>query len=720
VGAEAHVTPAGKDPWLESEPELSARLLRPMLRFYEKRWGRSSLEQFASRMGTTLEVLQDKDRWFSVERFLAFIRAMAADTGDPDIAYKAGRAFVEPGIIGVEGYLIRALLTPRAVYEQAAVISARYSRVTDWKFDVQSRNRATVTFRPKSLDKDDWHFCRNRIGTLEAVPLAFGLPQAHVEHPECLHDGGEKCVYLLHWTNLSRWIRPALGLAVVCLLVGAGAALSGASFGLPVALAGGVLGAGATLGAFAASRRIVTQSAEIGDGRVETMQTLLEENKRRVEQLLLLQAVNEEVARHLEEEPLIDAVLDTLARSSTWERAMVMLVDEDAGFLQDARVRGFAEPAAKRLGALRISLAPDGDDARLFGHIVRDGNAVLIEDVAEYATNLKPENRKLLEDLGSSSLVAVPVEAQGEKLALIIVDRVASEVPLDTKDRDQLRSVAAALGKALSNARLFGRVRRELAKNQKFTHFLPPPIVAKIQDDPEAALLLGGTRKSMAVMFCDIAGFTPLTASCPPEEVVRGLNAWFAISDPAIEACGGIVDKRMGDGILVVFLEEDSPGRDGRHPVERAAAAAVAMSQSLEAAGAALTKVAPAFEGMKVRWAVHYGEVIAGNLGSHSRMEYTVIGDAVNTASRLEELTPADSAWFTGEAVKAVPGLLTSAVFEQEVTLRGRDTSTEVWSIPLDAAATATGTWQAEDLVGSATAAVLTSMTLPPIKDDEG
>ena len=119
------MTPAGKDPWLESEPELSARLLRPMLRFYEKRWGRSSLEQFASRMGTTLEVLQDKDRWFSVERFLAFIRAMAADTGDPDIAYKAGRAFVEPGIIGVEGYLIRALLTPRAVYEQAAVISAR-------------------------------------------------------------------------------------------------------------------------------------------------------------------------------------------------------------------------------------------------------------------------------------------------------------------------------------------------------------------------------------------------------------------------------------------------------------------------------------------------------------------------------------------------------------------------------------------------------------------
>ena len=707
-----------KDPWLESEPELNARLLRPMLKFYAKRWGRASLEEFAARQGTTLEVLEDQDRWFSSDRFIAFNRAMVVETGDPDIIYKAGRAFVEPGIIGVEGYLIRALLTPRAVYEQAAVITARYSRVTDWKFDVQSENRATVTFVPTSRDKDDYHFCRNRIGTLEAVPLAFGLPQAHVEHPECLHEGGDKCVYVLHWTNLSRWIRPLLGLAVLCLAGGGAATLSGAAFGVPLAFAGGLMGAAATLGAFSATRRIVAQSAEIGDGRVEHLQSLLEQNKRRVEQLLLLQQVNEAVGRHLEEEPLIDAVLDTLARASSWDRSMVMLVDAETGQLNRTRSRGFDAAGAERLAQLSISLTPDGSDARLFGHILRDGAPVLIEDVDDYASKLKPENAQLLRDLGSSSLVAVPVEAQGEKLALIVVDRISEVVALDTKDRDQLRSIAAALGKALSNARLFSRVRRELAKNQKFTQFLPPPIVEKIQGDPEAALQLGGKRASLAVMFCDIAGFTPLTASCPPEEVVRGLNAWFAIADPAIEACGGIVDKRMGDGILVVFLDEEASGRDGRHPVERAAAAAVGMAQSLDAARPAIARVAPTFADMQVRWAVHHGEVIAGNLGSHSRMEYTVIGDAVNTAARLEEITPADAAWFTGEAVRAVPGGLMSAVFEQETTLRGRKTPTEVWSIPLDAAATATGTWRAMDLVSSATAAVLTSMELPPLEDE--
>jgi class 3 adenylate cyclase len=698
------------DTWLASPPELNARLLRPMLRFFESRWGRPALEAFAARQGTHLEVLEDQDRWFGTERFMAFNRQMIEETGDRDIIYKAGRAFVEPGIIGVDGYVIRALLTPRAVYEQAVVITSRYSRVTNWQFDIQGESRATVTFRPISREKDDREFCRNRIGTLEAVPMVFGLPQARVEHPTCLHEGGDACVYDVQWTNLSRWVRPLFAATVVCLSAGGLLLALGNPIGTQLVLGGGALGAIVTLGAFSATRRVVAQAARIGDGRVEHLQSLLEDNKRRVEQLLLLQAVNEAVGRHLDEGPLIDAVLDTMARASTWDRALVMMVDNEAGVLTRTRARGFAPAAEARLAALEISLTPKDDDARLFGNIVRNGQPVLIVDVAEYTSRLTPANAELLRDLESTSLVAVPVESQGEKLALIVVDRVGGAAALDARDRDQIRSVAAALGKALSNAMLYGRVRRELAKNQKFTHYLPPPVVALIQRDPEAALQLGGQRTSLAVMFCDIADFTHLTANRPPEEIVRGLNAWFAIADPAIEASGGIVDKRMGDGILVVFL--DAPERTGTavHPVQRAATAAVTMHRSLEAAREALAVVAPGFAGVTVRWAVHYGEVIAGNLGSHSRMEYTVIGDAVNTAARLEEITPARAAWFTGEAVRAVPGGLAEAEYLHSTTLRGRATATEVWGLQLDAPLAGEGDRDTSALVGHAADLVLDSL----------
>jgi adenylate cyclase len=100
---------------------------------------------------------------------------------------------------------------------------------------------------------------------------------------------------------------------------------------------------------------------------------------------------------------------------------------------------------------------------------------------------------------------------------------------------------------------------------------------------------------------------------------------------------------------------------------------------------------------MKVRYAIHYGTVTIGNFGSDHRMEYTVIGDTVNTCARLEELTPAGEIWLTGQAVNAPDSPLFGAVFEDRITLRGYDYETELWSIPEGSVASNTGTWSLED-----------------------
>ena len=237
--------------------------------------------------------------------------------------------------------------------------------------------------------------------------------------------------------------------------------------------------------------------------------------------------------------------------------------------------------------------------------------------------------------------------------------------------------------------------------NQKFGQYLPPQAVAEIRADPEARLRLGGKRRELAIMFTDIAAFTKTSAALDPEEVVRGLNAWFAITDPVIRQCKGIVDKRMGDGILVVFLPEEDQ-RVGRHPVERAAAAAVGMQNALEALRGVLEVDVPGFAQMRVRHAIHYGSAIVGNMGSQERMEYTVIGDAVNVCARLEEITPAGSIWVSGEAVEAIEGGLTGAVWEAAPTLRGKSEPTQIFSLDIDADATASGTWAAAGLTGEA------------------
>ncbi len=142
--------------------------------------------------------------------------------------------------------------------------------------------------------------------------------------------------------------------------------------------------------------------------------------------------------------------------------------------------------------------------------------------------------------------------------------------------------------------------------------------------------------------FSDIRNFTARTESSPPEMVITDLNAWFTEAVEAICDHDGVVDKFIGDGILAVF------GLDGdMSACEKAVACAREMLVRLERLNPTLS--APIDIGI----GIHKGEVLAGILGSPERLEFTVIGDVVNTASRIEGMTRRlDASVLISEAVK--------------------------------------------------------------------
>jgi class 3 adenylate cyclase len=687
------LTPAGPalaatDRWLSSEQHLSARLLQPLLKFYELQFGRQQLEELVSSLGTTLDVLQDPDAWFSTDRFIEMNTAMIAATGDEGLPHLAGRALTWPGMLGAERLFIRALANPRTAFLQIGKVSSRYSKVTDWDVVMTGPTTGRATVKLSEGARDHLTFCQNRIGVFEAVPEVFDLPPARVVHPTCLHRGDAACVYEIHWVRRRSWTRIAWVVAVVTSLAGGLLGMQGAALAaLVIAMIGG-----ATAVSVFSTRREQADTEEFTRAHVSELGQLLERNKRRAEELHTLSRITEATRHLLDEGELVDAVLSTLREELDYRRVLLLRVDDAGAWLGGGRSLGFEEHA-EAVEGLRLSLDPEGLDERLFGRIVHGGQAVLVDDVEGYGRQLKPENAAVLSAVGTPGFVAAPVEGRGRKIGLLVVDNGPDGAPLGARDRNVLGSVAAVLGSAISNARLFRRIQDELMINRKFRQYLPEQVVEQVRARPEEALALGGDERHVAVMFVDIASFTAMSARRSPSEVVRGLNAWFSITDPVIERCNGIVDKRMGDGILVVFLHEDG-GRGGRHPVQRAAAAAVGLHHALDDARDALRERVPAFAGMAIRCAIHYGPAIVGNMGSERRMEYTVIGDTVNTAARVEEQTPAGAVWLSGEAVDAVPGGLEGATKVQEVTLRGRSVRTSLWAIEVDAAATSTGTWE--------------------------
>jgi adenylate cyclase len=140
---------------------------------------------------------------------------------------------------------------------------------------------------------------------------------------------------------------------------------------------------------------------------------------------------------------------------------------------------------------------------------------------------------------------------------------------------------------------------------------------------------LGGEARDVSVLFSDIAGFTPLSEQCTPQRLAADLNAYFSAMTQIVEEHGGFVDKFIGDAVVAVF---GAPVADPRH-AENAVRAAVKMRDLLNDPAC---KLAIGDGRIRARIGVNTGSVLVGNIGSPRRFNYTVMGDAVNLASRLE------------------------------------------------------------------------------------
>ena len=174
-------------------------------------------------------------------------------------------------------------------------------------------------------------------------------------------------------------------------------------------------------------------------------------------------------------------------------------------------------------------------------------------------------------------------------------------------------------------------LRRSMLVARKLSGYLSSDLTERIVQDPDLQLTLGGKHTDAAVLFVDIVGFTARSERIEPDQLVAELNVYFGHVDPNVVAHQGVIDKRIGDGIMAVFVPREDDETD---VAVRALRCAMGMIRSLEGCNADLAaRGARPFE---IRIGIASGGLIQGNMGSDVRLEYTVIGDVVNLAARLE------------------------------------------------------------------------------------
>ena len=214
-----------------------------------------------------------------------------------------------------------------------------------------------------------------------------------------------------------------------------------------------------------------------------------------------------------------------------------------------------------------------------------------------------------------------------------------------------------------------------IAANQKLRKYMAEPLVYSVLNSPKAPEL-GGERGQVTVLFLDFANFTPLAEQLPPDNVVCILNDYYALLTNVITEAGGYLDKIMGDGFMALF---NAPMLKVDHAT-CAVQAAVAMRRLLIDANRTRDHK------LSVRIGLHTGEAVIGNIGTAMLMNYTAIGNTVNTAKRIEEICAPDQILISADTCALLDRDLLDA---QRVIvhpqgrrhLKGRSTGVEVFAV---------------------------------------
>lgn len=212
--------------------------------------------------------------------------------------------------------------------------------------------------------------------------------------------------------------------------------------------------------------------------------------------------------------------------------------------------------------------------------------------------------------------------------------------------------------------------RKEQAKFQDaLGKYADPTLSARLKEQTSFAGV-GTNKVRVAILFCDIRGFTKMSETLKVEEVVYVLNDYFTLGSKVIADNGGQINKFIGDAILAVF--QDPPGYStGATACRNAVAAGLELNAAYRRQRSLWqNKISTPFD-TDLGVGVHFGELIMGNFGSPQRMEYTVIGDTVNFASRLCSLAAAGQLKLSEETYKNVSAYFTADEMEP-VKVKGK------------------------------------------------
>lgn len=356
---------------------------------------------------------------------------------------------------------------------------------------------------------------------------------------------------------------------------------------------------------------------QVSDTAVADLSSRVKKLERENYLLTVLYEAGKSFNSKLSVEDISEQVISLASLIEGVERGFVMLFDDAGEVARQSEVR-YRNPAGS-FSQPQIILSKS-----VLELIRKEKQPILIDDVSADERFSGSESMKIS---GLRSAMCAPLMGTNRMFGVLYADNMEKASAFTQEELNVFALLAAQAGAAIDNVVAHQKIAQQAMQRAALERFLSPEVAEMVAANPEARL--GGVNQNVTVMFADIRGFTAMSEMMEPGRVVEILNEFFTRVSDVILDYGGMIDKYIGDAVMAVFGAPFSKGNDAANAVN----AAIQVQRLLIELNR--DAVARQWPELRVGIGINTGMVTAGNIGSPKRLDYTVVGDSVNTASRL-------------------------------------------------------------------------------------
>ena len=365
-----------------------------------------------------------------------------------------------------------------------------------------------------------------------------------------------------------------------------------------------------------ASMTMMHKVADLSDQKATPMPKGVDAEKmaRAFRRLDALYKATQLIASDFDLQQRISDVLDLAMEVTKADRGFLMMKDEitDELTVQVARDMGNRMEASSPSMGIARKAAIDGEPVLM-------ANSDMDSDFG---------GRESIIMQRIETAMCVPLQVKDKTIGSLYVDSRDSKTSFSQEELEMFHAMANQAAMAIENVRLHDRMVEAEKKRADLGRFLSPAVVKVIMENKED-VQLGGQKLDATILYCDIRGFTPLSEGLNPDALVELLNEHFTAMTRIVFEYKGTLDKFIGDEVMALFGAPFSAVDDALLAVQ----AAIAMQEKNASLNKERTEQGlPNFE---IGIGINSGNVFAGYIGSPDRLDYTVMGDGVNIASRL-------------------------------------------------------------------------------------